>query len=88
MTILQALAAAGGMSAVNLMVGFLSGYAGSQSYRNNDQDVEELRQTVQALAERNEGLAQRVEDLEQQIMSQPQGGWVIPSWANPGVNTS
>jgi len=76
----QALAAAGGMSAVNMMVGFLSGYAGSQSNRNSYQDDEELKQTVQALA-------QRVEDLERQ-MSQPQGGWVIPSWANPEFTTN
>jgi len=73
----QALAASGGMSAVNMLVGFLSGYAGSHSNSNNNKccdDLDEIKETVRALQEsnkalreRNEVLAEKVEVLQEQM---------------------
>jgi len=64
----QALAASGGMSAVNMLVGFLSGYAGSHSNNNKCcSDLDEVKEAVRALQESNAQLAAKVEILEEQM---------------------
>jgi len=61
----QALAAAGGMSAVNLLVGFLSGYAGSHNNNNHNNNCCD--------DERYYALAERVKVLEEHMAHVQQG---------------
>ena len=65
----QALAASGGMSAVNMLVGFLSGYAGSHSNNNNKccNNLDAVREAVRALQESNAELVAKVKIVEQQM---------------------
>ena len=65
----QALAASGGVSAVNMLVGFLSGYAGSHSNNNNKccNNLDAVREAVRALQESNAELVAKVKIVEQQM---------------------
>ena len=56
------------MSAVNMLVGFLSGYAGSHSNNNKCcDDLNDVKEAVRALQESNAVLADKVEILEEQM---------------------
>jgi len=61
----QALAAAGGMSAVNMLVGFLSGYAGSHSNNNNNGNNCCDNERYYALAERVKVLEDHMSHVQQ-----------------------
>ena len=66
--IFQALAASGGMSAVNMLVGFLSGHAGSHSNSNNNKccdDLDDVKERVRALQDSYSTLAESNRDIQQ-----------------------